>query len=245
MTLRRLALVSWIVFGACSSGESTREDAGLRPPIGTPHPDASSIDAGADSRSDPAASADGGASDDSGSMAANDASSGGSVEPGTTNTIMGTAPDGRTFDTARTAMWISVIDVPQNFIVYVISAPITCADIQSPGWDARLPAGSQMLIIETGSQAPGTYHVVDTLNEPAPTEAVVRYEADTVRWPGTGGSITLLHAVVPNDTAGYFTVSFANNQIVRGSFDGSYYDGPKVPSLFGPEPFDRRLARPS
>jgi hypothetical protein len=230
-----IAPVLFVFFAACSSEQATREDVGIRPPIGTPHDDASTFDAGPSGNRDATSTDDTGLTgnadaamgeNDSGGASMNDGSTGSSSgDGGGTNTIMGTGPDGQMFNQEAVVFWIPPLPMEDRTSIYILSAPFTCADVQSSGWDARLPAGSQILWFESLGSIAKSYPIV-LVPDPMVGQAVAHYEVvGGVEAGGTSGSMTISTIYPMDQVTGSYTIFFQNNQHITGTFSARWCAG--------------------
>ena len=168
-----------------------------------------------------------------------DASAGGSADAGTAigdagsggATIDGSV-GGTPFGGASTALWIGAADDPATTVVYVFSRPVVCGELATPGWDARITNGTQVLEMKMFGVAPGTFQVVTT-QTPAPGEAAVNYTlSSTTGTPServaSGGTVMLASLTAGARAKGAFAVGFATSRL-DGTFDAPFCAGGHEP----------------
>ena len=139
---------------------------------------------------------------------------------------------GTPFGGASTALWIGAADDPATTVVYVFSRPVACGELATPGWDARITNGTQVLEMKMFGVAPGTFQVVTT-QTPAPGEAAVNYTlSSTTGTPseqvGSGGTVTLASLTAGTRAKGAFTLGFATSRL-DGTFDAPFCAGGHEP----------------
>src|SRR5262245_5214336 len=84
----------------------------------------------------------------------------GPAPPTGSGSIHGTV-GGKPFDTVGASYAIGQSDDPaRTTVVYVFDRAIACAELGSPGWDARIADGTQVVEMKLIGKAPATYPVV-------------------------------------------------------------------------------------
>ena len=143
---------------------------------------------------------------------------------------------GAAFGPVMSAFWIGMPDVAATTAVYLIGAPVACADITSSGWSHTIPANIKIfeMILQTRAPAAGSYTV--SAGAPPVGGAEVQYIVSSpVRneTRATSGSISLT-ALTPNTAAtGTFGVQFlgagdagdagdAGASMLSGTFNAVY-----------------------
>jgi hypothetical protein len=131
---------------------------------------------------------------------------------------------GKQFVGVRTAYWIGAPDSSATTVVYMFGGPVACSDLQTPGWDARIADGTQVLEMKMfGTTAPATFTVTPSPT-PAPGEAAVNYTlSSTTGTPmetsASGGKIHLLSLSPGMNAAGTFQLVYANGGSLMGDFE--------------------------
>jgi hypothetical protein len=171
----------------------------------------------------PRADAGGNGGGDSGPSVSDAGSGSGSVD----GSVGGTP-----FGGAAASLWIGSPDDPATTVVYLFSKPVACGDLATPGWDTRIPNGTQMLEMKMFGTSPATYKVVTT-QTPAPGEAAVNYTLSTTSGTpteqvGSGGTITLTKTTASVRATGSFALNFATSNIA-GTFDAAFCAGGHEP----------------
>ncbi|MCB9679839.1 MAG: hypothetical protein H6733_00080 [Alphaproteobacteria bacterium] len=151
---------------------------------------------------------------------------------GSPGTITGSF-DGLPFDHLGAAWRLGSPDDPTNTLVVVLlDHDVACAELADPGWDARVPDGSQALEIKVIGHAPGTYPLATTRTA-GPGESDVNYTlTSTTGTPAETsadtGSVTLT-ATDAGAAAGSFELVFPTGDALSGTFDAAPCDGGSEP----------------
>jgi len=122
-------------------------------------------------------------------------------------TISGTA-DGTPFS-ANGSYWLGAPDSADTTVVDVFSKPVACSDLATPGWDTRIPGGTQVLEMKLFGTKPDTF-VTTTNPTPGPGEATVNYTLASsmpTETSASGGSVTVAARDEGKGTTGNFNLT--------------------------------------
>ena len=148
-------------------------------------------------------------------------------------TVLGMA-NGQPFLHVRTAYWIGAPDSAATTVVYLLSSPVACRDLQTPGWDGRITDGTQILEMKLfGTTAPATF-TVTTSPTPAPGEASANDTlSSTTGTPAetsaSGGIVRLSSLSSSTSAVGTFQLAYAGGGSLMGDFQAVFCPGGHEP----------------
>lgn len=148
------------------------------------------------------------------------------------NTIAGMARTSP-FTSVATSLWIGMADDPATTVVYVFDRATSCADLATPGWDARITDGTQVLEMKMLGTTPRAYTVVSG-PLPGPGEASVNYTLSSrrgtpVETSSRGGAVTLAALSAGARATGRFALTFPGGGTLDGTFDAIWCAGGHEP----------------
>ena len=146
--------------------------------------------------------------------------------------VMGSV-NGTAFNTASSAFWIGSPDDPKTTVVYVFDKPLKCGDIKLPGWDTKIPDGTQVLEMKMFGTTPASYKITTSMT-PAVGEAAVNYTLSSQTGTPTetfsmGGTVVLTTRVAMMSATGSFTIDFGGGDMLKGTYNAIYCPGGHEP----------------
>jgi len=132
--------------------------------------------------------------------------------------------DGRPFDVVGAAYAIGQADDPaQTMVVYVFAGAVACADLASPGWDARITDQTQALELKVIGTSTGAYPVA-TGPTPGSGESSDNYTLSSTsgtpaETSASGGQVVI--DGLDGSTTGSFDLQFPSGDALSGSFDAT------------------------
>ncbi len=158
---------------------------------------------------------------------AGEGSSDASSLAGGSGTVTGTDVDGGPpFGTVATAIFIGHPDNAATTAIYLVNAPLTCAETAASGWSHTIPMGTHIyeMILTTSTPATGSYSVSGATSPPVGSAEVQLIVAQPTRneTRATTGTVTLATLTAGSKAAGTFSVGFVDGSMLQGSFDAVY-----------------------
>ena len=142
--------------------------------------------------------------------------------PAGSNTITGMM-NGTNFNTVGASYWIGKPDVPAtDTVVYMFDRAVACNQMTAAGWDAALPAGTQILEMKMNGKTPATY-ASGTNPNPTPGKSYSGYTLaapTSTDIPASAGLVTLTMLGTPGPSG--FGVGTFQLTLPGGSLAGSY-----------------------
>jgi hypothetical protein len=135
--------------------------------------------------------------------------------------ITGLAPDGTPFTMLAAAYIVGHPQYP-GVSIYLLSTPIACSSLGSPGWDHRITAGTQVLDLLRSDATVGSYPIA-TSNPPASNNSYSLYTrvigGGTVRANANGGTLQVIGVGGEGSIDGTFMITWGGANTLTGVFE--------------------------